>query len=139
MKLYAIKDILIDYFLQPFAAPDDPSVLAAIARSVNSGEISDLAQAPHHFQIWQIAEIDKDGHVTPRRELLAECSSLIREGIRESRKPGSQPTPSATGTKRREPTRNGEYYRTQQRLAEDQVETEVSPPAEIRPGAGKLD
>lgn len=86
MKIYAIKDRLIDYFMQPFVGPDDKTVLASVARLVNQGEVtSDIAQAPHQFEVWALGIVDEDGTLTAEREYLADCSSLIRGGIRQGR------------------------------------------------------
>ena len=84
MKIYAIKDRLIDYFMQPFVGPDDKSVLASVARLVNQGEVtSDIAQAPHQFEVWTLGIVQEDGTLTPERQYLADCASLIRGNIRK--------------------------------------------------------
>lgn len=96
MKIYAIRDRLLDYYMQPFAGPDDKAVLASIARMINTqGEQSDIAQAPHHFEVWELGDIDEEGHINPTRKLLADCSSLVRPGIRERNAPG-RPEDGAT-------------------------------------------
>jgi len=83
MKIYALRDKLINYFMLPFAAPSDADVLAGIAQQVNTQEsMSAIAQAPHHFEIWKLGEVDDQGHITPKKELLADANSLIRENIR---------------------------------------------------------
>lgn len=80
MRIYAIRDRLIDYFMQPFVGPDDKNVLASVARLVNQGEItSDITQAPHHFEVWQLGEVQEDGTVVAHKELLADCASLVRD------------------------------------------------------------
>ena len=80
--------------MQPFAAPSDKEVLAAVSRTINSGETSDIAQAPHHFEIWQLAEVQEDGHIEPKRELIADCASLVRRDLRNGRHTAN---PEATG------------------------------------------
>jgi len=83
MKIYAIRDRLIDYFMQPFVGPDDKNVLASVARLVNNGEVtSDIAQAPHQFEVWALGNITEDGHLVAERNYLADCSSLVRGSIR---------------------------------------------------------
>lgn len=86
MKLYAVRDRLIGYFLQPFPAHTDKDVLASCANAINREDNRDpIAQTPHHFEIWKLAEInDETGKVTGDPELLADCSSLVRGGIRET-------------------------------------------------------
>lgn len=84
MNIYAIRDRMIDYFMQPFPGPDDKNVLAAVATRVNQGEPTDaICQAPHHFEVWKLAEIHNDGHITPARELIADCASLVRASVRQ--------------------------------------------------------
>lgn len=80
MKIYAIKDQLINYFMTPFAAPGDKEVMAAIAAHVNhqTGVSDALSEAPHHFQIWQLGNVTEDGHIEPGLELVCDCASLIR-------------------------------------------------------------
>jgi len=84
VKIYAIRDRLLDYYMQPFAGPDDKAVLASIAKIVNTqGEQSDIAQAPHHFEVWELGEIDQEGHINPTRKLIADCAALIRPSFRD--------------------------------------------------------
>lgn len=83
MNLYAVRDRLIDYYMVPFPAPSHSQVKAAIAAQINNGDSNAISQAPHQFEIWQLAELDTDeGHVHAKREYLCDCSSLIRPGIR---------------------------------------------------------
>lgn len=105
MKIYAVRDRLIDYFLQPFVGPDDKNVLAAIANDVNKLEAtSAIAQAPHHFEIWELGEVDQEGHITPKLNFLADCSSLIRRGIRTGDDEGpGRPGPRTAVTRGQEP------------------------------------
>lgn len=83
MKIYAIRDRLIDYWMQPFAAPEHKAVQQALARQVNDGpETSDIAQAPHQFELHQLGFVTEDGHLSPEREFICDLSSLIRPGLR---------------------------------------------------------
>lgn len=85
MKVFAIKDRLIDYFMQPFVAHDEKGVMAAIANVINTEPYKDaISQAPHHFEIWRLGEIDEDGHLHTSKELIAGCESLIRGDQRRS-------------------------------------------------------
>lgn len=78
MKIYALRDRMLDYFLNPFAAPADTDVLGSISNLVNAGDMSGLAQAPHHFEVWRLGEVTVDGNIVASKELLAEAHSLIR-------------------------------------------------------------
>ena len=82
MNIYAIRDRLIDYYLQPFAGPDEKNVLAAIAAQVNGDIDSAINTAPHHFEVWELGKVDQEGHITPTRKLICDCSSLVRTGLR---------------------------------------------------------
>ncbi|QXP08499.1 MAG: nonstructural protein [Arizlama microvirus] len=87
MKIYAIRDRLIDYFLQPFVAPNDNEVKASIAQTINQdhgGRHVPIAANPHDFEVWRIGEVTEDGHVVPEREYLCTAASLLRGGVRKS-------------------------------------------------------
>lgn len=96
MKIYALRDRLIDYYMQPFVGPDDKNVLASVARLVNNGEVtSDITQAPHQFEVWSLGHVTDDGHLVPERNYLADCASLVRAGIRKTPDTGAGETPGA--------------------------------------------
>jgi len=83
MKLYAIRDKLISYYMTPFAAPNDKDVLAGIANAVNNlEENSAISKAPHHFEIWCLGEVTEDGHLEVNKYLVADANSLVRENLR---------------------------------------------------------
>lgn len=65
-------------------APSDKEALAAIANAVNSEDSQHaIAKAPHHFEVWELCEIDENGEVKPHKALLADASSLVRGGVRQ--------------------------------------------------------
>lgn len=78
MKIYALRDRLLNYFLPPFVAPEDNQVKASLANVVNSGDPTGLAQAPQHFELWRLGEVTPEGHVLGGKELLCDCHALIR-------------------------------------------------------------
>lgn len=82
MKIYAIRDRLIDYYMQPFPAHSDKDVLNSLANMLSMENNSDpVAQAPHHFEIWKLCEIDNEtGLASGKPEFLADCAGLIRPG-----------------------------------------------------------
>jgi len=93
MKIYAIKDRLINYWMQPFVGPSDKAVMAAVANQINGaraqGDFTNaLAQAPHHFELWKIGNVEEDGHLTAERDFIADCSALVRGDIRSGRPGG---------------------------------------------------
>lgn len=85
MKIYAVRDRLIDYYMQPFIAPTDKQVMGAISTTINNPEQTSAIQAaPHQFEIWTLGEIDEEsGKVTARLELVADCASLVRRDLRD--------------------------------------------------------
>lgn len=104
MKIYALRDRLIDYYLTPFAAPGDKDVLSGIANIVNNGADTDaVKQAPHHFEIWRIGEVQENGTIEPTKEFIADCSSLVRRDVRQSGKPPGATSEVATPTSYRTP------------------------------------
>lgn len=78
MKLYAVKDRLMDYFMTPFAAHEDKQVMAQLAETINNGGNNGIQQAPHHFELWGLGEVSEDGHLTAERRFIADCGALIR-------------------------------------------------------------
>lgn len=89
MKLYSIRDRMLNYYQKPFIADDDKQVLAALAQTINSGEPTNaIAQAPHHFELWSIATIDqnesqeKEWFIVQEATLVATLDSLIRGSVR---------------------------------------------------------
>lgn len=89
MKIYAVRDRLIGYFMQPFVGPDDKNVLASVARLINQNEVtSDIAQAPHQFEVWRLGRVEEDGTIVPDKEYLQDCSALVRRDIRPVRERG---------------------------------------------------
>lgn len=105
MNIYAIRDRLIDYFMQPFIGPDDKMVLAAIAVSVNTPDSKEpIHHAPHHFEIWRLGKIDQEtGEVIRDRELLGDASSLVRGSDGEGTATGGSEIHPATGGSQRPP------------------------------------
>lgn len=84
LNLYAIRDRLIGYFMQPFPGPSDHQVKAAVANNVNNQEGTHaINQAPHQFELWRLAGIDEEtGKVTGEPEYLCDLASLVRGGVR---------------------------------------------------------
>lgn len=89
MNLYAIRDRLLDYWMTPFAAPDDKAVLSSLSYQLNLESSSAISQAPHHYEIHRIAKVTENSHVIEDREFLCDCASLIRAGVRKEPQPGA--------------------------------------------------
>lgn len=84
-SVYAIRDRMLDYFMNHFIAGDNPKViLSSIADTINDGASKHaISQTPTHFEVWQLATIDEEtGHVKPEPKFIAECASLVRGNIR---------------------------------------------------------
>lgn len=83
MRIFAIRDRLLDYFMTPFAAPESKAVMASLSNMINNPETADaIAQAPHHYEIWQLGVVNEDGHITAEQTLICDCASLVRERVR---------------------------------------------------------
>lgn len=104
MKIYAVRDRLIDYFQQPFAAIGDHEVQAAISQQISSGDPNAISQAPQHFELWILAIVQENGHIEPHRELVCEISSLVRRNVREGGTQGG-PKPPETAPERTRTTK----------------------------------
>jgi len=86
VKIYALRDKLIDYYMTPFAAQTDKDVLGGIANAVNNQEEnSAISKAPHHFEIWCIGHVTEAGEIVPDKYLIADASSLVRPTGQEKR------------------------------------------------------
>ncbi len=86
---------MLDYFQDPFVAPNDHTVLASVANVINNNEVTNaIAQAPHHFEIWRIATVDEQGTIRESREFLGDCSALVRTQ-RPAPEPPTGPAPKA--------------------------------------------
>jgi len=100
VKIYAVKDRLIDFYQQPWVAPGDKEAMTAIAAAVNNQEnMSAIAQAPHHFELWRLGEVDDEGHIAASKEFLGDCSGFVRGNIRPNSGPhkGARATEASDG------------------------------------------
>lgn len=88
MNIYAIKDRLLNYFMDPFAGRDDKLVQAAMAKHINGDSDETIVQTPHYFEIWRLGHVDDQGHITPHHEFITNCSTLVR-----SQRPTAEPSP----------------------------------------------
>lgn len=87
MKLYALRDRLIGYYLQPFTGFSDDNVKASLAETINGENSHALTKSPHHFELFALAEIDQEtGVVVPKVEFLCECTALVRHSGGSSRR-----------------------------------------------------
>jgi len=110
MKLYAVRDRLIDYFMTPFVAPSDKQVLASLAELINGENAHAITQAPHHFEIWRIANLSEDGRIEEAREFLADAASLIRPGVRANAQTrGAEANPEPAGSEISHSRTPGDY------------------------------
>jgi len=94
---------MIDYFMVPFAAPSENEAMASISHEVNREDISAAIQnAPHHFELYSLGEIDDNGIINPKKELICDCSSLVRAKRQpaesEARRSENPPGANRTGT-----------------------------------------
>lgn len=88
MKIFSIRDNLIQYFMTPFVAPSEKEAMAAVAAAVNLEDSTDaIASNPSHFELWELGIVDSEGNLSSTRVLLCSCNSLRRaaERVRASR------------------------------------------------------
>lgn len=80
MKIYAIYDRMIGYYQQPFIAHNDKHVLAALATTINSEDPQNaIAQAPHQFDLYEIATIEEDLEIKAEKKFITTLDSLNRK------------------------------------------------------------
>lgn len=101
MNIYALHDRLLDHWRTPFAAPTDKDVLASLSTTITREPDSDVAYAPHHFEIWKLGEVhEQTGRLEAKHEFIADCSTLVR-ARRQPSEPGERPIPIPDGRIRR--------------------------------------
>lgn len=141
MRLYALRDRLIDYFMRPFTAETDAQVLASVASTVNNQEGTDAIHTnPHQFEIWRLAEIDeKTGHIKPAHEYLADAASLVRGGIRDRGpgRPGTAPLHAAADSGGKPPAGAPPSTNADQRAPTDPTQAENRQGAENDQGPSR--
>lgn len=102
MKIYALRDRLLNYYHQPFFTPGDKEALVAVSNTINNGDPnSAVAKTPHHFEVFRLGEIDEEGNIQAGKEFLADASSLVRDNLREG---GRGPASPGAGTGQKPPT-----------------------------------
>lgn len=91
MIICAIRDRMLDYFQPPVCVNRVQDLMAAIAKGINDqGETRhEIGQAPDHYELWQIGEVDDQGYVHAKREFIANCASFVRNGLRARREQGA--------------------------------------------------
>lgn len=99
MKIFAVRDRMLDYFQVPVVVHREQDLIAAIARGINGegDDRNELAQAPDHYELWLLAEVDDQGRINEKREFIANCASFVRNGVWARRKPGPAGTESEPG------------------------------------------
>lgn len=137
MKLYAIRDRLLDYYMKPFVGESDPQVLAAMANLINGEAEHVFKQAAQHFEVWRLAEIDeKTGQVGGDREFLIDCPSLIRPSIRQGADRGAEAIPRPNGGRGGPPAETTPGADAGQRAPQNASQAEDRQPAPTNPVPG---
>lgn len=101
MKIFAIRDRMLDYYQRPIFAERKADVVSAIAMAINQGEKNDFCQTPEHFEVWELGELDiETGKIESKQTIITNCASLIRSSIRGGQQPGTPeaPKPAQGGT-----------------------------------------
>lgn len=140
MKIYAIKDRMIDYFMTPFTGESDRQVQAGLAQTINNpGNMNAIAQTPHHFELWQLGEVNEDtGKITEHREFIADCSSLVRPSIRGPGKSGETEGQGTTGRRTAPPSGVRAGTSPNPGSAQDAPQADPGALQEARPGPGGI-
>jgi len=97
LKIFAIRDRLLDYYQAPMAQMRSSDLVAAIANQLNNPETAyEINQAPEQFEVWQLGYVTDDGHLVPDRVLVCNCAQLIRASVWHKRtgSPAAAPEPT---------------------------------------------
>lgn len=89
MKIYCLRDRLIDYYMVPFAAPGAKEVMQSLSTTINAQteNMNGIAQAPHHYELFQLGYLTEDGHLVAEREFICDLATLVRRDIRNGGEP----------------------------------------------------
>lgn len=139
MNLYCIRDRMLNYFQDPFTGPSDNMVMASVASAINNPEAtSAIAQAPHHFEIWRIAEIDDQANIHSQREFICDCSALLRaeRGTTGSTRLAAE---AATPTRRGQPSGAPSTSGTNQSTPQNAASRQNDPPQNDHKAPGGSD
>lgn len=89
---------MLNYFLRPFVADSNFQVMASLTEAINSDKETTIQAAPHHFELWCLAEIDEEtGRVTGKPEFLQDCAGLVRNRVRTDGERLRPQTPTPPG------------------------------------------
>lgn len=81
---------MLNYFRQPFLAPNDNEVQAAISVQMIKGEQLDWQNAPNHFELYSLGGVDQEeGTIEVDKQLICTLDSLIRPDLRTNPGRGS--------------------------------------------------
>lgn len=142
MKIFAIRDRLVDYYMTPFCAESTKQVLASLAGTINNPEnLNAIAQTPQHFEVWQLGEVNEDtGDLQAKREYIADCSSLVRASVRADTegRSGAGASKGHPGDNQGAPGGFGGGTRTVTGPLEDAPRTAALKAPEVRSGLGRV-
>jgi len=113
LKLYALRDRLLDYYKQPFLGPGDKTVMASLANMINNEGDSDFVQAPHHFELWTLAEVHESGEVIAAKEFICDCAGLVRKNLRDPGEPGDYTRETTPPRRTAPPSSHNQHAGTQ--------------------------
>lgn len=76
-NLYSLRDMIADFYGQPFVCQNDTAAVRAVEQQVNRGT-GMLGEYPEHFQLLRVGEWnDNTGAITPCvPDLVANCSQV---------------------------------------------------------------
>lgn len=138
MKLYAIRDRLLDFYMQPFLGPDDKPVLAALSNQISQEDNTDaISKAPHQFEVWKLADINEEAHVIPNKQLIATCDSLIRRNFREEPQSRTSTNARAEKPSGMHPDRARQNAHAIESDPQNAMAPEEAPTGEVRPRTGQ--
>jgi len=101
MIICAIRDRMLDYFQPPVCVNRIQDLMAAIAKGINDHGATqhEIGQAPDHYELWKIGEVDDQGNVHANREYITNCASFVRNGVWKRRTEGASGAESESGSR----------------------------------------
>jgi len=87
--------------------------MASLANMINNEGDSDFVQAPHHFELWTLAEVHESGEVIAAKEFICDCAGLVRKNLRDPGEPGDYTRETTPPRRTAPPSSHNQHAGTQ--------------------------
>lgn len=96
LTIYALKDKLLEHFMQPFMSPGEKEAMSALSTLINDEESKHAAtQSPRDFALYQLGHVTEEGQVYGDFRIVCEAAGLVRDRVRNRPAPTDSALPRA--------------------------------------------